>query len=683
MSQSTRVINKIGVVGAGNMGSGIAQKIAQEGINVVMLDVKEEFVSRGLSNIKKILEEGIERKLFTPAKVQEILSRITATTDLNALADADIVIEAVFENKEVKSDLFGKLDKICSPETILATNTSSFFVREFAEKISRPDRFVGLHYFYHPAKNRLLEIIPHDKTSRETIEKSLLAAKLHGKTAIVVKDAPGFAVNRFFVPFLNEAARMLEENIANIPTIEEAGKKAFRIGMGPFELMNVTGIPIAVHSSNTLGNELGPFYATSPRMKAQMDKNENWDLSGEVDESKIQTVIDRFHGVCLGVSAALVDEGVATMEDTDRGAKIGLRWTMGPFEIMNKIGIDKTCSLVFAITQKYPDFKMPGILEKQKKEGKPFSFSCVDLEVKGKVAYITINRPEAMNSLNEAVFAQLEDRFSKAEKNPEIRAIIFTGAGKAFVAGADIRYFVEKIKAGKVQDIVDFTRKGHELFLRIENSEKLTIALLDGLSLGGGSELALSCQAIVATPAGSMAFPETGIGIYPGLGGMLRFALNAGPELAKYYTFTGATIGVKEAFDLGIITVIAEPADVDRTIDDLVSKGRPDKYKKREIPPRFKEMAALCSRDNVSKLLAGIQPEGVGNELAAKTLKTIGYKAPVALRLSNEIIDSQAGKPMKEAIAIELGRLQEIFSTSDALEGLSSLGRKKPEYKGK
>ena len=102
MSQSKKTISKIGVVGAGNMGSGIAQKIAQEGINVVMVDVKEEFVSRGLSNIKKILEEGIERKLFTPAKVQEILSRITATTDINALADADIVIEAVFENKEVK-----------------------------------------------------------------------------------------------------------------------------------------------------------------------------------------------------------------------------------------------------------------------------------------------------------------------------------------------------------------------------------------------------------------------------------------------------------------------------------------------------------------------------------------------------------------------------------------------------
>jgi enoyl-CoA hydratase / 3-hydroxyacyl-CoA dehydrogenase len=366
-------IQKIGVIGAGNMGSGIAQKIAQEGIPVVMIDTQEEYVQRGLGTIQRLLQEGVERKLFKPEKVAEILSRITATTDFNAVADADLVIEAVFEDKAVKIDLFKKLDAICSEKTILATNTSSFFVREFAEQISRPDRFVGLHYFFHPAKNRLLEVIPHAGTSPDTIEKSLLAAKLHGKTAILVKDAPGFAVNRFFVPFLNEAARMLEEGIADIPTIEEACKRAFKIGMGPFLLMNVTGIPIAVHAATTLGNELGPFYAPCNRLKAQMEKKENWHLEGVVDESRIQAVSDRMYGVCLGVSAALVDEGVASIEDTDRGAKIGLRWTLGPFEIMNRIGIDKTCAAVAAISGNYPDFRFPELLRKQKQLGNPLN----------------------------------------------------------------------------------------------------------------------------------------------------------------------------------------------------------------------------------------------------------------------------------------------------------------------
>ena len=675
-------IKKIGVIGAGNMGSGIVQKIAQEGIPVVMVDLKEEFVQRGLGTIRRLLQEGVERKIFKPEQVDQILSRVTGTTDFKAVADADIVIEAVFEDKQVKTDLFKKLDQICSPQTILATNTSSFYVRDFADKTSRPDRFVGLHYFYHPAKNRLLEVIPHSGTSPETVEKSLLAAKLHGKTSILVKDAPGFAVNRFFVPFLNEAARMLEEGLADIPTIEAAAKQAFKIGMGPFELMNVTGIPIAVHAATTLGNELGPFYAPAPILKAQMEKKANWILEGKVDEAKLSALADRFLGVCLGVAAALVDEGVASIEDTDRGAKIGLRWILGPFEIMNKIGIGKTHEVVQAICRKYPDFKMPAILEKQHRLGKPFEFNFVDLEVKNGIAYVTLNRPEAMNALNEAVVAQLDRRFAEAEADAGVKAIVFQGAGKAFVAGADIRYFVEKIKAGRIPDIVAFTRKGHELLLRIEESRKLTIALLDGLSLGGGSELALACQAIVATPAGSMAFPETGIGIFPGLGGMLRMARHVGPALAKYFAFTGAFISAADALALGIVTKLVESAGVDAAIQSLAVAGKPDKYRTRDIPEKFKAFAALFGPGSVATLLSGKIPGGANAELAGKVVKTLGYKAPLALRIADEIVDQQAALPMRAAVEIELGRLKDIFSTADALEGLSSAGRRRPEFKG-
>jgi len=676
------IISKIGVVGAGNMGSGIAQKIAQEGLTVVMVDTGDEWVKRGMDNIQRLLREAAERKIFSPDEIGRILSRITGTTDFQALADADLVIEAVFEDKAVKTEVFKRLDRVCMQKTILATNTSSFYVREFAEATSRPDRVIGLHYFYHPAKNRLLEVIPHGKTSSQTIDRALLVAKLHGKTPILVKDAPGFAVNRFFVPFLNEAARMLEEGLADIPTIEEGAKRAFRIGMGPFELMNVTGIPIAVHASATLGHELGPFYATAGIMKSQMEKKANWDLSGEVQEEKIAAVMDRLYGVCLGVAAALVDEGVTTMEDTDRGAKIGLRWALGPFEIMNRLGIEKTFALVEKVAEKYPDFRMPGLLTRQRQSGRPFAFMLVNLAIDKDMATITINRPEAMNALNETVVEQLTERFSEAEQSPGVSAIIFQGAGKAFVAGADIRYFVEKIKAGKIADIVDFTRKGHQLFRRIEDSNKLTIALLDGLSMGGGSELALACQAIVATPAGSLSFPETGIGIYPGLGGMLRLGRLLRPELAKYFIFTGATMTASDAQELGIVTRLVEPSAVDEAIRNLIREGRPDKYRSRPIPERFALWRTLFHAENTAALLKGKIPPGADEAVASKILKTIGKKAPLALKLVNQIIDRQAKVSPDEGIEIELDRLGEIFATADALEGLSSLGRKKPEYKG-
>ncbi len=675
-------IGKIGVIGAGNMGSGIAQKIVQEGIPVVMVDTKDEFVQKGFATIKQMLAQGVERKIFTEQQVEEILGRLTVTTDMRQVADADLVIEAVFEDKAVKTDVFKKLDAVCEPKTILATNTSSYYVRDFTDAISRPDRFVGYHYFYHPAKNRLLEIIPHAGTSEETMEKAVLAAKLHAKTAIVVKDAPGFAVNRFFVPFLNEAVRLLEEGVADIATIEAGAKRGFKIGMGPFELMNVTGVPIALHAATTLGNELGPFYAPAPLLKAQVEKRENWPLDGKVDESRVQDVIDRLYGVCLGVAAALVDEGVASVEDTDRGAKIGLRWIQGPFEIMNKIGIATTYNLVEAIAAKYPDFKTPQLLIRQKEKGTPFAFQFVDLDVKDGIAYITINRPEAMNALNEATVEQLETRFAEAQADPQTKAIVIQGAGKAFVAGADIRYFVENIKADRIDDIARFTRRGHELLLKIENASKPTIALLDGLSLGGGSELALACQAIIATPAGSMGFPETGIGIYPGLGGMLRLALQVGPDLAKYYVFTGDAITAAQANDLGLVARLVKPAEVDQAIHDLVTQGVPDKNRARELPAAEQALARLCAGDNAQRLLTGQPLQAADTALAAKTTKKIGYKAPLALKMANEIIDQQVGQPIAAAVEIELARLNEIFATADALEGLTSLGRKQPEYKG-
>jgi enoyl-CoA hydratase/3-hydroxyacyl-CoA dehydrogenase len=674
-------INKIGVIGAGNMGSGIAQKIIQEGIPVVLVDMTEAFVQKGVNAIKNMLSQGIERNIFTERHVEEILARLTATTDINQVADADLVIEAVFEDKAVKTEVFQKLDAICEPKTILATNTSSYYVKDFANAVSRPDRFVGYHYFYHPAKNRLLEIIPHDGTSEETMQKAVLAAKLHAKTAIVVKDAPGFAVNRFFVPFLNEAVRLLQEGAADIATIEEAAKRGFKIGMGPFELMNVTGVPIALHAATTLGNELGPFYAPAPLLKAQVDKKENWSLKGEIDESRIQTVIDRLYGVCLGVAAALVEEG-ATIEDTDRGAKIGLRWIQGPFEIMNTIGIAATCDLVEAIAARYPDFNTPRLLTQQKDRGTPFEFQFVDLDIKEGIAYITINRPEAMNALNEATVQQLDARFAEAQADSQATAIVFQGAGKAFVAGTDIRYFVKNINADRIDAIAAFTRRGHELLLHIETSTKPTIALLDGLSLGGGSELALACQAIVATPAGSLGFPETGIGIYPGLGGMLRLALQVGADLAKYYVFTGDTISASKAEALGLAARLVRPAEADRAIRDLVNRGLPEKYRTRELPAAEQALARLCSADNAQRLLAGQTPRAAEADLVARTVKTIGYKAPLALKMADEIIDRQAGQPIAAAIEIELGRLNEIFATADALEGLTSLGRKRPEYKG-
>lgn len=672
----------VAVIGAGTMGSGIAQKNAQEGIKCYLVDVNQAAVERGMGIIENMLNQGVERKVFTEQFVKETLDRLIPTTNYEDLKEVDFIVEAVFEDEQVKADVLSKLDKICDEKTILSSNTSSFYIKNLAKSTNRPDRFIGMHYFFHPAKNRLLEIISHEGTSEETVAIANKFADLHGKTSITVKDAPGFAVNRFFVPWLTESVRIYEEGLANKATIDAAARDAFKIGMGPFALMNATGIPVAYHSANTLAREISEFYKPAELLKTQTESKELWDVEdGEVDESKFEAVKEHLLATAIGVAGKLVDEGVATIEDVNRGAVVGLRWKQGPFQLANTIGVKETYEMTKRLAEKSPGFELSETLRKQAELGEPFEFSFVDYEVKDGIANIRINRPEAMNALNPTVVGQLEKAFNEAEADETVKGIVFSGAGKAFVAGADLKFFVDAIKTNNLDNNYNFTSGGHKLLRRIEQSEKLTIALLDGLSLGGGSELALACQAIVATEKGSFGFPESGLGIYPGLGGMLRTNHQIGKELAKYFVLTGKGISAQAAKDLGIVTKLVDAAEVQSAIKDLVENGAPDKYRQREVPMQYAEIKHAFNDDNFEKTIKGIASEGVREEFAQKTAKTIGYKAPGICKVIPEMIDRQAEMTIDEGIAYELSLLNETFAKPEALIGLeASLAGKRPDY---
>lgn len=676
-------IKKIGIIGSGNMGSGIAQKAAQEGLHVVMVDVEERFVKNGIENIKETLSEAVNRGIFTQEKTKEIINRIRGTIDQNEVKDSDIVIEAVFEDIEVKKTLFKTLDDVCNDKTILATNTSSFSITELAGSINRSDRFLGLHFFYHPAKNRLLEIIPGKNTSESTIMRANIFSEIIGKTAINVKDSPGFVVNRFFVPWLNEATRILEENIANIPTIDEVAKKVFRVPMGPFELMNVTGIPIAYHSTVSLGNELGDFYMYSDCLQKQFESKKQWDMNGNIENSKFKLIENRLLGAVFIVACTLASDGISQIEDIDRGAKIGLRWRKGPYEMMNVYGINQTYEIVKEFIQKYPILKMPKNLEQQFKNQKPWEFQFVNLSIKEDIARILINRPEAMNAINEEVIKQLDRQFTLARDNSKVKAIILEGSGKAFIAGADIQYFIKKIKQKKIEDICEFTRYGHTVLNKIDRSEKPVFIKLDGLALGGGAEIALTGDIIIATERASIGFPETGIGIYPGLGGTQRTTKYIGKELAKYLIFTGKILDAETAASIGLIDYVVSPDEIESKIDEIVVSGKITKKAIKEevkLSEYFQNIKDYFSDKNIQSLLSG---KGEFNEIGKKIIKTISFKAPIAINIANKIIDEGSELELKEGLELELKYLSKIFSTNDALEGLNSvITRKRPEFQG-
>ncbi|MFW6147407.1 MAG: 3-hydroxyacyl-CoA dehydrogenase family protein [Thermodesulfobacteriota bacterium] len=250
-------IKTIGVVGAGTMGNGIAQIAAQIGCNVVMRDIDMRFVDGGMKSIDKFLSRSVEKGKMKAQEKDVIIGRIKGTTDMADLKDADFVVEAVIEDLELKKTVFKELDDIAGPEVILATNTSSMSITEIAASTSRPDRVCGMHFFNPVPLMKLVEIIRGYETSDATVSATKELAEKMGKITVEVKkDSPGFIVNRIMIPHMIEAIKIVEEGIASIEDVDTAVKNGLNYPMGPFELMDLTGIDIAYYVTEYFYKEL-------------------------------------------------------------------------------------------------------------------------------------------------------------------------------------------------------------------------------------------------------------------------------------------------------------------------------------------------------------------------------------------------------------------------------------------
>jgi len=247
----------IGVLGAGSMGNGIAQVASQVGYQVIMRDIEDRFVQSGLNAIGKFLTKSVEKGKMTEDQKKEVLSRIKGTTKMEDLKDADFIIEAIFEDLELKKNVFRQLDELTRSQVILTTNTSSMSVTEIAMATKRPEKVAGMHFFNPAPLMRLVEVIRGYHTNDETVHIVMEMAKKLGKEPVEVKkDTPGFIVNRLMMPHMIEAIRMAEEGVASIEDIDKAVKLGLNYPMGPFELMDLTGVDIALHVTEYLYKEL-------------------------------------------------------------------------------------------------------------------------------------------------------------------------------------------------------------------------------------------------------------------------------------------------------------------------------------------------------------------------------------------------------------------------------------------
>lgn len=250
-------MKKTGVLGAGTMGAGIIQVMAQSGYEVTFIEQKQEFVDRGLEKISGVLEKAVRKGRMSEEDKAAALGRIKGSTDMGDLHDAEIVVEAATENVEAKKAMFRQLDEVCHPDAILATNTSALSITEIAAVTGRPEKVIGMHFFNPVPAMKLVEVIRGLSTSEKTTEAIMDLAGSLGKSPVKVEEAPGFVVNRILIPMINEAVGILADGVAEAEDIDKAMKLGANFPMGPLALGDLIGLDVCLAIMETLHREYG------------------------------------------------------------------------------------------------------------------------------------------------------------------------------------------------------------------------------------------------------------------------------------------------------------------------------------------------------------------------------------------------------------------------------------------
>jgi 3-hydroxybutyryl-CoA dehydrogenase len=264
-------IERIGVVGAGTMGSGIAQVAAMEGYDVVMRDIEEEFVQNGFDTIEDSLDRFVGKEKISEDEAEATVGRITGTTDLADLADCDVVIEAAVEDMDVKQDIFADLDDAIPEDVVLATNTSTLSITTIASATEREENVVGLHFMNPVPIMTGVEVVVGEKTTDEVVELAHDLAEALGKETWESDDKPGFVTNRILMPWLNEGIRAYDEGVASKEDIDKGMKLGTNVPMGPLELADHIGLDICLDASETLHEELGDRYTPAYLLKRKVE----------------------------------------------------------------------------------------------------------------------------------------------------------------------------------------------------------------------------------------------------------------------------------------------------------------------------------------------------------------------------------------------------------------------------
>ncbi len=645
------------------MGHGIAEVASLAGFNVNLYDIKDDFVKAGIEKINWSLSKFVERKVITQEKSGEVSRRIEGGTDLKKAVDnADVVIEAAPEDIRIKSELFRKVSSYAPEHSLLASNTSTLPISEIASATSRPEHFVGIHFFNPPPLMPLVEVIRGERTNEGSLALAVELGKKFGKEVVICrKDVPGFIVNRVLGPLLNEAAWLVSRKEATMEQVDSAATFKVGLPMGLFELADYSGIDTIYKASEAVRQRDPSNVLVAPLFKEKFEKGKFGRKSGEgfykYGTGKWERpVIPRESGEgfdvvqvfapAVNAAAWLLRNSVCDRDDLDKSVKLGLGFPDGILQMADRWGIDHIMEVLREKERRYGSLYTPdALLQSMAKEGRTGSkagrgfydyassetkLAEVVLKKNPPVAWILLNRPHRLNTITQKMIEELASVLRTVESDSSVRVVVIAGEGdRAFSAGADLSSF----EFNSPNKTFDSARRWFEVFSMIERLSKPVIAAIKGYAFGGGCELALSCDFRLAAENSQIGLTETDLGLIPGAGGTQRLVRVVGLPKAKQMIFLGERLSAEEARKVGLVDRVFKTEEFEEGVLDFANK--------------------------------------------------LAKRAPLALKYAKFAINLASQVPTDIGQLYEAGGFGLLLTSQDVSEGVSAfLSKREPEFKG-
>ncbi len=622
----------VAIIGAGSIGPDIGYylKSALPGLALTLIDLQQPALDAALARFRGYADKAVARGKMKAEQAQAVLADVRTSTDYDAIAGADWVLEAATENLALKRRIFADVEARVSPDAIITSNTSSLPAARIFADLRHPRRATVTHFFAPAWRNPAVEVIDWPKADPALVAHLRRLFCETGKLPLVTADAPCFMLDRIFDNWCNESALLLDRATA----AEIDSVAADFVHAGPFFVLNLArGNPIIVETNTLQADEEGEHYRPASIFRSV----DRWVTVGpnqrvEVADEQASAIRDRLLGVLFSQSVDILDRGIGEPADLDLGCKVALGFKRGPLELMRELGEAETAHILQRFVRERPGMPAP---KRPLADYQRFERHVLVDDLDG-VKVITLRRPEALNALHDEMTDEILAVICRHEHDDAVAGFVITGYGtRAFCAGADIGRFPSML--GDAEASAQYARDCSRLLVHLDAMAKPVVAAINGMALGGGFELAMRCHALVATRDAWMQLPEVTLGIVPGIGAMVVPYRRWPAAAAVFHGMLRRADKLKavRAHELGIVDALADDppslvAAAVARVRALAGQRQPIPDSPVALPPFADDAGQAAGGATLSRATVALIEGAVREAAAAPTLAAAleaGYRA--------------------------------------------------------